>query len=278
VCTNSVGSFGCSCAVGFLETGEVCNEIDECALGTHTCGENELSVCANTAGSFLCSCKPGWTWDQGGCASVNECSQGLHNCAQSGGECTDTVGSFTCICAAELIGDGFKCAGKTVAPIAVGASVSGVIVVFLAFFVFWWRRRLSSSNLQLSKLRNMLHDLARVGFSREYRHNINNSRAFALGFEQLQLPHKSVQLGRELARMGSTGVYKALMLPEKRQVAVHCHKNKSLESQSLLLCDAMVLHLFRHENILALLHVCRLLLEFCSFLFCSHFLTFQSCF
>ena len=35
--------------------GFTCNDVDECALGTHTCD----TVCINTAGNYICECKPG---------------------------------------------------------------------------------------------------------------------------------------------------------------------------------------------------------------------------
>jgi serine/threonine protein kinase len=145
--------------------------------------------------------------------------------------------------------------------------VGGGSIIFLIFFLYWWRRRLSRSSLTNANLQTTVQELARAGFLREYRHNVKNNRDFFMSFGRLQLPYKRVQLERELGRMGSTVVYKALVLPVKQQVAVRCQENKSLESQSLLLCEAMVLHLFRHGNILALLHVCRLFTVFSFVLF-----------
>ena len=39
-----------------------CLDINECAAGTHDCGQ----VCTNTDGSFTCSCNSGYTLDSNG--------------------------------------------------------------------------------------------------------------------------------------------------------------------------------------------------------------------
>ena len=103
-CANTVGSYRCTCRVGFEGNGRQCSgkerflliyeylplkqlvtfrlegvscstfkmnnifavDIDECARGTHDCHAN--AVCANTVGSFTCTCKAGYDGSGQDCA------------------------------------------------------------------------------------------------------------------------------------------------------------------------------------------------------------------
>ena len=52
-CTDTDGSYQCSCRPGYKEVNQVdCEDIDECTISDHDCEQ----VCENTMGSFLCSC------------------------------------------------------------------------------------------------------------------------------------------------------------------------------------------------------------------------------
>ena len=60
-CVNTLGSHACSCSAGYAPAGDSlqnpqCADIDECAAGTHSCGEHESAFCANTVGDYECSC------------------------------------------------------------------------------------------------------------------------------------------------------------------------------------------------------------------------------
>ncbi|GCB77993.1 hypothetical protein scyTo_0015748 [Scyliorhinus torazame] len=60
ICTNTIGSFNCSCNPGFstnVTNTSLCDDIDECATNTSTCQQ----ICMNTIGSFRCSCHPGFS-------------------------------------------------------------------------------------------------------------------------------------------------------------------------------------------------------------------------
>ena len=53
-CTNTIGSYQCSCFPGYrLVNGTKCVDKDECREGSHNCHINE--ACVNTNGSFFCS-------------------------------------------------------------------------------------------------------------------------------------------------------------------------------------------------------------------------------
>jgi hypothetical protein len=82
-CTNSTGSFTCSCDEGYtLNTdGLTCDNIDECTEGTDTCAGS--STCSDTMGSYECLCAAGYEYGEvegtdggmGGmdCIDVDEC-------------------------------------------------------------------------------------------------------------------------------------------------------------------------------------------------------------
>ncbi len=58
VCTNTIGSFQCSCIDGYTlsSDGRSCLDINECTAGTHNCQQR----CININGGFLCDCNTGY--------------------------------------------------------------------------------------------------------------------------------------------------------------------------------------------------------------------------
>ena len=58
ICTNTEGSFQCSCNDGYTlqSDGTNCTDDDECSLGAHNCEQ----LCINTAGGFRCQCMSGY--------------------------------------------------------------------------------------------------------------------------------------------------------------------------------------------------------------------------
>lgn len=59
-CTNTDGSYECSCHHGYTNVGENCIDIDECATDNGSCNH----LCANSAGSYKCECFAGYLKDQ----------------------------------------------------------------------------------------------------------------------------------------------------------------------------------------------------------------------
>eukprot|EP00117_Sycon_ciliatum_P044319 scpid66990/ scgid2170/ Fibulin-2 len=96
-CVDTPGSFLCNCTSGTRDTGNVCEDIDECIEGLHNCHGNN-SFCRNTPGNFTCECSSGYESNVNGqCNNINECLSDLHNCSQDR-DCIDTQGAFTCPC------------------------------------------------------------------------------------------------------------------------------------------------------------------------------------
>eukprot|EP00117_Sycon_ciliatum_P008637 scpid11083/ scgid1619/ Fibrillin-2 len=106
-CTNTVGSFYCTCNVGYTGNGTHCVDIDECSQ--RPC--SNVSSCTNTAGAFFCQCMAGFSGDGVTCADLDECllqSASVRDCSENS-TCRNTIGSFTCTCLRGFSGNGSEC-------------------------------------------------------------------------------------------------------------------------------------------------------------------------
>ncbi|XP_068702902.1 uncharacterized protein [Montipora foliosa] len=63
VCSNTLGSYQCSCKAGFTGDGKSCTDINEC--NASPCDPN--AVCRNKEGSYKCYCRIGFTGDGKNC-------------------------------------------------------------------------------------------------------------------------------------------------------------------------------------------------------------------
>jgi len=126
-CTNTKGSFYCTCHAGYSGDGVICEDIIECqseALApnhsnyAHNCHDD--ANCTNTKGSFYCTCHYGYSGDGVTCSDLDECfpdqlsEQHLplaHNC-HGDANCTNTKGSFYCTCLNGYSGNGVACVGR----------------------------------------------------------------------------------------------------------------------------------------------------------------------
>jgi cysteine-rich repeat protein len=106
-CSNTPGSFSCTCNAGYTGDGVTCTDVDECTLMTDNCDAN--AACSNTPGSFSCACNSGYTGDGATCTDIDECALMTDNCGADA-TCTNTAGSFSCACNTGYSGDGVTCA------------------------------------------------------------------------------------------------------------------------------------------------------------------------
>ncbi|XP_070198602.1 fibrillin-1-like [Littorina saxatilis] len=95
VCSNTDGSFVCTCKAGFSTATDrsACIDVDECEENNGGCQQ----VCNNTMGSFHCGCHHGYVLDKSKvmCSDVDECVSDADLCEDT---CVNTPGGFTCIC------------------------------------------------------------------------------------------------------------------------------------------------------------------------------------
>ncbi|XP_015777969.1 PREDICTED: deleted in malignant brain tumors 1 protein-like [Acropora digitifera] len=58
-CTNTIGSYRCTCNPGHTGNGKTCSDINECTSSPPAC--HVYAQCTNIIGSYRCSCNPGYT-------------------------------------------------------------------------------------------------------------------------------------------------------------------------------------------------------------------------
>ncbi|KAK0067591.1 fibrillin-3, partial [Biomphalaria pfeifferi] len=94
ICLNTPGSFKCTCAIGYANKNNTCEDINECTLAINDCQQ----VCQNKVGSYACLCNSGYylnQTDKRTCYDINECSSGSTTCQQV---CNNVDGDFFCSC------------------------------------------------------------------------------------------------------------------------------------------------------------------------------------
>lgn len=86
-CRNTVGSFRCECAPGYVLSGDArnCRDLDECTELPAPCGSEGSPSCTNTNGGYECSCGAGWRLAGRRCVDRDECRELPYACA--GGDC-----------------------------------------------------------------------------------------------------------------------------------------------------------------------------------------------
>ena len=108
ICTDTFGSFTCTCNEGFQGNGKVCNDFNECVYSS-SC-PSESSNCVNTKGSFLCECKKGFYLDGDSCTACPAKSTTPSSGAEDASSCS--------ICAAGYYGEPSSTTGCSPCPFA----------------------------------------------------------------------------------------------------------------------------------------------------------------
>ncbi|XP_032107950.1 adhesion G protein-coupled receptor E1 [Sapajus apella] len=102
-CVNFMGSYFCSCQIGFISRNSTCEDVDEC-LNPRACPEH--ATCHNTVGAYTCLCNPGFESSSGLlsfqglrelCEDVDECSRNSNLCGPNS-VCTNIPGGYNCSC------------------------------------------------------------------------------------------------------------------------------------------------------------------------------------
>ncbi|XP_078576863.1 uncharacterized protein LOC144862349 [Branchiostoma floridae x Branchiostoma japonicum] len=96
-CTNTVGSYNCSCSEGSVldVDGHNCTAVDECASLNGGCEQ----TCVNTGGSYHCLCGDGYRLNADGhnCDDIDECLENPTICGINA-DCINGHGFFDCVC------------------------------------------------------------------------------------------------------------------------------------------------------------------------------------
>eukprot|EP00736_Rhodelphis_marinus_P002214 Rmarinus@m.23570 len=121
-CSNSMGSFSCSCDPGFSGSGVSCFPCD-------------LSTYKAVSGNDSCTpCPIGYTTLQlnstssTDCLDSDECTHGLHDCGTPYATCTNSVGSFTCQCHTHFLGNGVVCYDNVTESPSISLPYPGAVV------------------------------------------------------------------------------------------------------------------------------------------------------
>jgi len=109
-CQDTLGSYLCTCKVGYSGDGKTCKDIDECSASAGVCDVN--ANCKNTLGSHVCSCKAGFTGDGKTCtAAYKDCAELYKSGIQHSGVYTinpDGLGAFDVFCDQTAAGGGWS--------------------------------------------------------------------------------------------------------------------------------------------------------------------------
>ncbi|KAL5481924.1 hypothetical protein EMCRGX_G022199 [Ephydatia muelleri] len=111
ICTNTIGSYICSCNLGYQisSNNRTCQDINECSLGTSGCAQ----ICTNTIGSYVCSCYPGYqiSFNNQTCVDIQSSAIGSTSTALAIGV-TGAICCVTIMCSFFIVFIGYKWQAK----------------------------------------------------------------------------------------------------------------------------------------------------------------------
>ena len=94
-CSNTIGSYTCSCPAGYTFSGGTCTVNNPCIAGTDNCSSNATCM-ATSSTTFTCTCNRGYSGNGVTCTDVNECAVTPQPCGA--GRCTNVPGTYSCAC------------------------------------------------------------------------------------------------------------------------------------------------------------------------------------
>ncbi|HVY26658.1 MAG TPA: SUMF1/EgtB/PvdO family nonheme iron enzyme [Polyangiaceae bacterium] len=108
-CTNTVGSFSCSCELPARSCNGACvdtaSDVSNCGACGVTCADGERCEAGTCLGL---TCPKGYAAVGGVCVDVNECTASPSPC-DANAVCTNTPGSYSCACKRGFTGNGVTC-------------------------------------------------------------------------------------------------------------------------------------------------------------------------
>ena len=107
-CTDTIGSFDCTCNSGFEGNGVNCTSM-YASLKICCVKFNKLTITADSC--VYCAVIQTLF---SSCSDINECELSSLNDCDGNADCIDTIGSYNCSCNPGYEGDGFNCTGYTI--------------------------------------------------------------------------------------------------------------------------------------------------------------------
>lgn len=119
ICTNTPGTYVCSCANGYEGDGKTCSKIPEpnpddyedTPCSPDPCKNGDCVIDPSKPKGYQCVCWDGYFHPSGVggiCQNRDECSINTHDCDRHA-QCIDTPGSFDCVCNKGYVGNGKVC-------------------------------------------------------------------------------------------------------------------------------------------------------------------------
>ncbi|KAG9508909.1 Fibulin-1 [Fragariocoptes setiger] len=99
---DAASGFGTGIRSNNVRSNTLCEDIDECRLGTNTCLAENHEICLNTDGSYVCRCETGFFKNSDGkCQDIDECAErGDMLCPPDTSRCVNKPGTYQCACKA----------------------------------------------------------------------------------------------------------------------------------------------------------------------------------
>ena len=115
-CTDTIGSFECTCNSGFVGDGVNCTSMYMSLIICYWCGNVVKHINCNliVQCSIMCICVAVILTLFSFCSDINECELSSLNDCDENADCIDTIGSYNCSCNSGYEGDGFNCTGYTI--------------------------------------------------------------------------------------------------------------------------------------------------------------------